>query len=433
MTLDETALLDRQSDGTYVLPTYGEHGVAAVPDTVLDIFDCPADRPIAASAYHPAIDANEAAIDHVVAVVIDGFGWNRFQSLKSAVPSLDSLAEAAHVTPLLSTYPSETAAAMITLYTGLQPVEHGLLGWFVLMPEIDRVALSLPFSTLDGESLDEAYEIDETALLDHGVRPPLPARLQREGVDVVFVQPTEIANSVVTRLVAGDSTRAGYHTLEGGLVRVADRLNAAKERSYHLVYDPAVDAAAHHTGTTSPAYERAVRTACRAIGGFIDTLDQRTAERTLVLVLADHGHVDTDPSTNVALDTLVEEGAIDLERHLRRDGAGEPLYLAGSPRNLQLYTKPGHTYALRDEFAAALDVRTFTRGEYCDAELFGDRPPSPHFERRAPDLVVVHRDRGLWYDGDELDFVGMHGGLHRHEMIVPFICARASALRSAML
>lgn len=120
-----------------------------------------------------------------------------------------------------------------------------------------------------------------------------------------------------------------------------------------------------------------------------------------------------------------------MERHLERDGRGVPVPAVGSPRQLQFRVREGHVKALRSSLADQIDCATFDREELLDVGLFGDRPGSPTFERRLPDLLAVPRDRGVWYDDphDELSLVGMHGGGHPDEMLVPFAAARVSDLR----
>jgi hypothetical protein len=73
-----------------------------------------------------------------------------------------------------------------------------------------------------------------------------------------------------------------------------------------------------------------------------------------------------------------------------------------------------------------------TRQEVLDRELFGDRDPAERFERRCGDLVVTHRNRSVWFgdlEAHELGYIGMHGGLHPSEMLVPFAAVCADRLR----
>src|SRR6185295_5204808 len=46
---------------------------------------------------------------------------------------------------LTSVFPSTTASAITTSYTGLTPLEHGLTGWYTYFGEAGCVAAPLPF------------------------------------------------------------------------------------------------------------------------------------------------------------------------------------------------------------------------------------------------------------------------------------------------
>lgn len=429
MTTDAT-LRDRLMEDGYMLPTYRDHSIANIPETIASVLGVDADRPLPDETLPPKVTDGETPIDHVVMVVIDGFGWDRFMALVEQDPTLSVLAEHATITPLVSTYPSETASAMITLYTGLQPVEHGQLGWFSLFKPDDIIALSLPFSTRDGRPLDEAYGYDHTALFDHDPHETITGRLQRAGVEVSYVQPELIANSPTSRYVAGEATRIGFETVDEGFDTVRSRLDQDDGPTYQQLYYPRVDAAGHREGTRSMAYREALTAVLRPLEQqLLRGLDEEVAQRTLVLVVADHGQLDTAPDTNINIGQLEADDRLNLDAHLRRRPDGTRMYLAGSPRNVQFYTKDGHSELLCDELEAALPVRTFTRSEYIDAALFGDREPGQFFTARAPDVVAVPRDRGLWYDDGELDLIGMHGGLHPREMLVPFIALTPEDIR----
>lgn len=424
------ALLDAQARDGRVWPSYGDWGVANVPDTVAALLDVPAERPLSTPAIDRVATGRETAIEHVVLFVIDGLGWNRSTDLRESIPSLDRLAGSAPATPLTSTYPSETAATMITLYTGLQPVEHGLLGWFARFDEPTMIAHALPFRSLEGEPLDEAHGHDPATLFDVGQRTPLPRRLTDAGVRVGYVNPTAICDSHASRLAAGPADRLGYATLEDAFAAVIDRIEAGGDRTYHLVYYGDADEQGHRHDTASPAFRAAVAHAVDGLfAHLLDGLGRRAAERTAVLVVADHGQVDTDPATNVDIGALDADGRVALSAHLERGVDGEPLNLAGGPRNLQCYVRDGHREALRDELEAELPVITLDEAAYRDRRLFGDRRPSPRFEQRAPDLVAIPDDGSIWYGDGEIAYPGMHGGVHPDEMLVPLWCARASELR----
>jgi hypothetical protein len=188
---------------------------------------------------------------------------------------------------------------------------------------------------------------------------------------------------------------------------------------------PAIGAVAHADGAESRAYEATLSMiADRLRTELIERLDRETAARTLLIVTAAHVHADTDPATNVDLSPI--DGICE---HLRTDGAGEPIPPVGGPRNVRFHVESGHETAVRAVLERELDARVFDRTEALDRRLFGDGEPIDDFDGRCGELICVPRERGLWWNGDELDFAGMHGGLPPDEMLVPFAAASPARLQ----
>ncbi|MBJ7294443.1 MAG: alkaline phosphatase family protein, partial [Ilumatobacteraceae bacterium] len=65
----------------------------------------------------------------VVVLLIDGLGWNQFQTHQHCMPTLSGF-EGSFITTVA---PSTTATALTSLTTGLSPGEHGLLGYRIDM------------------------------------------------------------------------------------------------------------------------------------------------------------------------------------------------------------------------------------------------------------------------------------------------------------
>lgn len=406
-----------------IRPSYGERGVVNVPDTVAELLGRDADRALSNPTVEAILAPGAADLKHVVLLVIDGFGWNQFQRLKASRPSMRQLSADTTATPLTSTYPSETSAAMISLYTGLQPCEHGLIGWFTRFDDPTLIGHSLPFMTLDQRPLDEAYGIEPTSVFDVSHRKPITERLTETGVDVGYCNPQHIINSHTSELSSGSADLLGYTTVQDCFHTVIDRIEDTDDRSYHLVYWGEADTQGHHHGTESSQYLQAIETAVRALyREFIEELDASLAKETAIMVVADHGQVNTDPVTNVDLQSA---GEVTLSPHLERGHDGDPLYLAGGPRNVQLHLQLASVSPVRQQLEAALPVEIYDEAESKGDNLFGDREPTDRFHRRVPDLLAIPDTGSVWYDDGELDHVGMHGGMHPDEMVVPFIGARA--------
>lgn len=403
----ERTLRDRHQRDGYPFPAYDNYCFGNVPDTVRSVLDAGGRRALPGDVF----EGVDTAVDTVVLVLVDGFGLEAWRRHRHRCNVLDRLTEKGTVTPLTSIYPSETAAAITTLETGRLPCEHGRIGWNVYEPQTDTAFLPLGREVKTGTS--DQHVSEESVVGCES----LYSQMSDAGVDCHRLQPFDSGGSDVTQ-----------HTYDG-LDSFGECLSAliagSDNPGYVYAYLPHVDHISHAEGTGSHAYGETVATVCEQISGCLERVDERTAERTLLLVTADHGHVNTDPDRNIDLSTNPTVMA-NLERHAN----GTPVRMAGSPRNVHLHLREGTVSETRRALSGH-DARIFTRQEALDRDLFGDRPVTDRVRGRCGDLIITHRNLGMWFgdvEPDELSLVGMHGGLNPAEMLVPFAAARISAL-----
>src|SRR3954471_18794709 len=86
----------------------------------------------------PARELSDAR--NVVLLIVDGLG-DRYVRQRGAGGELARRRRGA----LTSVFPSTTASAITTSYTGCTPLEHGLTGWFTYFGQAGCVAAALPF------------------------------------------------------------------------------------------------------------------------------------------------------------------------------------------------------------------------------------------------------------------------------------------------
>ena len=276
----------------YLFPDYEGYCFANVPHTVASVLGVETGRTRTHRTLPEDVLSNVDAqgVETVLVVLVDGFGFEQWRRERDHHGFLDRLTDAARVTPLTSLYPSETAAAMNTFHTGRLPAEHGVVGWNVYEPSVDASFEALPFVTKDGE--EPPIDFGDVADAD-----PIYSALADAGVSSHHVVPFETTT--------GGATKYTYESLADLPGRVRDALDATRRedaRSYCYAYLPHVDAAAHRTGTDSANYRETVGEAFAAIEAGLAGLDDTAADETLVVVTADHGHVNTDPERNVNLD-----------------------------------------------------------------------------------------------------------------------------------
>ena len=408
---------DQLEDG-YLEPSYDAYCVASVPETVRRVLGVPDGN--AGALPEDALDGIDGSYDRVLVVLVDGFGLEFWKRHREDHPLLERIEEQGTVMPLTSIYPSETAAALTTVHTGRLPASHGVLGWEVYDPADDASYEAFSTRVTAG---DESVEYALQEVFDGD---PIYPGLEAAGVDCRHVVPFAETYDGATCHSYG-TVDGPVHGLEGFEAAVEEACAAAADPAYLFAYLPQIDTAAHAHGTASEPYREAVRETFDALERALSGPDDAAREDTLVMLTADHGHVDTDPERNVDLERF-DSVMSALERH----GTGEPVRYAGSPRNVHLHLQnPEESRdGVRETLADALEARIFTREEALECDLFGPGDQSETFRRRLGDLVVCHRNLSVWYGSDrpKLELVGMHGGLHPDEMLVPFAAVDLEAV-----
>ncbi len=407
---DATALCERTLEPGYVRPAYGGHSFANVAPTVGERLG------VSVSGEPLAVSAFESDSKTVVLVVIDGFGFEQFDRHHDAHPFFSSLATQTTVWPLTSVFPSETAAAMGTLTTGVPPVQHGRIGWNV--PIEGTIVEPLPFRCKDGTAVSERFDVDRRAFISGA---SVAGQLAEGGVPTTQVVPE------------GHVTVDPDHSLieqrrYDSLDAFASELQSAVRRTdggFVYAYLPHVDGAGHQHGTHAPAYTETVASVGSALNEALIGLPSAVSARTQLFVTADHGQVDTDPSTNV---DLLEIPSLSL--YIDRDQQGTPR-IGGGGRNVHFYPEAEEIPALKSALETTFgdSALVYSREEALEAGLFGLGNPSETFERLSGELLLIPRKKTVWHgETPELSFIGFHGGLHPDEQLVPFAAIELEAL-----
>src|SRR2546423_14395136 len=127
-------------------------------------------------ARHPELaslsSAHFANARNIILIIADGLG-ERYLMQRGAGGELARRRKAA----ITSVFPSTTASAITTSYTGATPLEHGLTGWFTYFGDAGYVAAALPFRTRrDNASLREKDITPERAYPVPSLFESLPVR-----------------------------------------------------------------------------------------------------------------------------------------------------------------------------------------------------------------------------------------------------------------
>ena len=329
-----------------------------------------------------------------IVFVIDGLGAHNLKERAGHARFLSSAA--AKKDAVRTVFPSTTASALTSLLTGVAPGEHGIVGYRVLVPQLDEVVNQLRGWDTDG--LDLAWQRAE----------PLTERYAAAGRPCFVVSKREYADTGFTSAIMRGAEFVAAEDVAERLQIAAD-LAARHPGAFVYTYAPDLDALGHKRGWQSDEWVNALERVDAATRAFAGAL----APGTGAVVTADHGMIDVPRHRHVLLsdDDVLVAGV----RHI-----------GGEPRMLHLYAEPDASEDVLARWRASESGRSWvlSRSEAVDAGLFG--PVAAAVLPRIGDVVVAARSGIAYYD-DRLEdkgaqrMVGQHGSLTNEERSVPLI------------
>jgi hypothetical protein len=349
-----------------------------------------------------ALAESVGQVDRVAVVLVDGMGWHLLPELAASAPLLGSVLAGGtgRLSQLTCTFPSTTPSSLVSLGTGAQPGEHGILGFTVNIPGTDRVLHHIQWRD------DPPYAAWQ----------PLPTwfeRLQQCGVAARAVLPASFMGSGLTDAAYRGADFRLTHTTDDYAQELAGELPAAPGLVYGYTAD--LDTAAHVFGIGSPQWhEAAVR-----VDALLTRLVDALPPNAVLLVTADHGGLNVPPDARVDLDTDP------------RLGEGVRV-VAGEPRVRYLHTEPGAAADVQATWSRVLDGRAqvYSRAQAVATGMFG--PVNPRHLPRIGDVVVICTgDAAVLATEHEppetANLIGFHGAATPAEMAIPLIAVTSSS------
>ena len=301
---------------------------------------------------------------------------------------------------ITSVFPSTTASAITTSYTGCTPLEHGLTGWFTYFGEAGCVGAPLPFrSRGDNASLRGRGFSPERAFPAASLFEALPLR------SIVVTYKQIIDSDYNLRHCAGAERRA-YETLAELVDEIAAAVKSSAERKLIYAYWPEYDAISHRHGCESPEALGKLAGIDAAFGALLARL---SGTETAVVATADHGFIDAE-------DCLEPPAAISSLLRFPFCGERRVVYC-------HVHDEKEFMARAREWLGSRAEVRPSR--ELVEAGWFGPGKPHPRFAERIGDVALLMRERHTvkdWTPGEPRHLhIGNHGGTSEDEMLIPLI------------
>ena len=330
----------------------------------------------------PEVDQvlDEKQPEKVALILLDGLGSRILERNLSA----EAFLRKNKVRDIYSVFPATTTAATTSVRTGLNPVEHGWLGWTVYIEPIDKVITLF----LEQEKGHEEVCRDFLTVKEKYRRPLIGKEIARAGQ----FDGEEILS------FKGEA----YEKLDAMLAKV-EKEAAKPGKRYIYGYNREPDVSMHDLGVEAPE----IRALIEERNDKLEALAGRLHD-TLLIVVADHGHLTVE---NVFLEDYPDI-----------------LELLAKPASLDqraavYHVKPGKKAEFREKFERYFGdfYRLYDSEDVIESKLFGDGEEHEYFRPALGDFVAIaYGNKCLVAPGDSV-LKSQHAGYTENEILVPLI------------
>ena len=323
----------------------------------------------------------ESNYDNIILLIYDGMGSN----ILSRNLNENSFLRKHKIEDIKAIFPPTTTASTTTLLSGLNPCEHGWLGW------------DLYFKWLD-----------ETVTMFLNTKKDTDILVSEENMSQKYFSYSSIIDLINEKYKAfklmpfGDNAYNDLADLNNKVI------NLCKEKGKKFIYayydEP--DHTTHNEGTDSnitvKLYEEIDKSTKELYEKLKDT-------NTLVIVTADHGHIN---SKDITLSDYK-----DIFNLLKHDVSIEG-------RACAFFIKEGKSQEFEQLFNKYFkdDFILYTKEEVIKNKLFGSGRENKYFKDSLGDyLAVAITNKYFRYNENSVKLTSMHAGLTEDEMLVPLI------------
>ena len=413
----DTKLLEEERDvfagkraflDDFVLPDYDVFNLRNIKSLVGKVYSV---NSLGASTLPDGAVDDFGGVEKVFLVVMDGFGYNRLLThVKRFDGVLSELIGRGVLKPLTSPFPATTSTSLTSIFTGLAPSEHGIIGYQMFSREYGCV-----FNTLDMKPVyGYSNEVEIARDLARRIKPWMPT-LQEHGIKTQVVTKGSIVGSGLSRIVHANQEIIPYMLESEMFVKCRQALEQ-QGPAFLVLYYSGIDTLEHRYGPNSEEVTTEIQSFEFLLKNFLSQLSDATKRKTLIMLTADHGVCETQ-RTHYAKDYPELANSLQLPP-------------VGDSRTAFLFSRQGVRENLKNACERNLNgFKIVASNDLIDRGAFGRTADPTSLQSAVGDFTALSKGPNAlsypYYEDDRnREQLGGHGGMTAEEIIVPLLSLR---------
>lgn len=357
-----------------ILPNY-EECITNLSNSILKHFNV--------ETHHKSLPFIDKILDkdykNVIVVLCDGMG----SILLDEVLDKESFLIKNRIKSITSVFPPTTTAATTSMLSGLNPNEHGWLGWDLYFKKEDKVITMFLNTLKDSDIIAKNYNVAGTTY-------PYESITKRIG-----------ENFEVHELLSFQSEE--YKRIEGIVNKIIELSKNDNKKFIYAYYDNP-DSLLHEKGINSSIVKEEFERINKELEYLCNNI-----EDSVVIILADHGHIDVG---HYILDDYPS-----IKNLLERTTSIEPRAVSFKiiPEKLEEFKEEFNKY-FKEDFIL------YTKEEIIKNKIFGTGINNLHFDETIGDFIAIAvSNKSILYSEFNSNLKSLHAGLTDREMLIPVI------------
>jgi len=317
---------------------------------------------------------------NVVLILLDGMGSNILDNTLDE----NSFFRKNKYKNITSVFPATTTAATTSIRTGLNPIEHGWLGWNMYISSIDKIVTLY----MNKEKGTNKYVNTNDFLSFKSISDEINDNKKYNSIEL-FPFPT------------GNTTT--YSSLDE-MINMIIKETSKEGKRFIYAYNDEPDHTMHEKGP----YAKEVKELIEERNNKLEELSNEL-DNTLLIILADHGHIKVD---NIFLKDYPE-----IYNMLERNTSSEQRAVSFKIKKEYINEFPK---VFNKYFGKWFNL--YTKKEIIESKIYGDGKEHELFNEALGDFIAIaeNSNKTINLPGDDI-LVSQHAGYTDDEVYIPLI------------